>query len=236
MQKLLFKILEAGEIPEHIAIIMDGNRRYARKHHLSSVSEGHKMGAQKLKELIEWLGNINGVKQLSVYAFSILNFKRTAEEVSSLMDLAESTFRELADNHEDFEKRKCAVRFIGRIEMLEERVRAQIDRLVSYSPPDPEFILNICACYTSHDEIEHARDKCIAQHIDLSWDNVFANLELPSKPDLLIRTSGVLRMSNYMLMQCAETPIVVCSALWPELTLFDFFCILLRFQCRNLLL
>ena len=177
-ERLLLRVIDCGEVPEHIAIIMDGNRRYARKNHLHSVCEGHERGAQKLKQLIEWLSRLHGIKELTVYAFSLLNFKRNKEEVEGLMDLAERTFREMAEEPDEFKNRNCAVRFIGRTELLEERVRDQIARVEKLSPENPEFILNICVCYTSHEEIERARDSCIAEGISLTQESVFERLEL----------------------------------------------------------
>lgn len=237
IQRGLMRIVDSGEIPEHIAIIMDGNRRYARKYLLPKVGEGHREGAEKLKQVIKWLSVLHGVKELTVYAFSLLNLNRAKDEVKDLMDLAESTFKEMADNPQFFEDHNCKIRFIGRVdhEELEERVKVQIKRVEEVGPTNPEFILNICTLYTSHDEIEQARDDCLAKNIEPTYENVFSHLELPSKPDLLIRTSGVYRMSNFLLMQCANTPIVVTEKLWPEISFYDFVKILIQFQIRNYL-
>ena len=234
-ERMLMKVIDSGEIPEHIAIIMDGNRRYARKMMFDSVSQGHELGAEKLRQMIEWLSLLHGVKILTVYAFSILNFSRSPDEVKSLMDLAEKTFSDMADKPDFFIRNNCKVNFLGRIDMLEERVLKQISRVESVSQKNPEFILNICVCYTSHDEIERARDKCFQENITPSYQAVFDRLDLPKKPDLLIRTSGVNRMSNFLLMQCRDTPIVISEVLWPEITAFEVAKILLRYQLRNYL-
>ena len=234
-QKALLHVLDAGEIPRHVAIIMDGNRRFARKHKLSSVSLGHKEGSEKLRQVIEWFAELDGIEELSVYAFSILNFNRAKDEVNGLMDLAENTFREIADQPDFFKKYCCKINFIGRIEMLEERVLKQIERINKAAHPNPKFILNICACYTSHDEIEHSRDACFEKGIEPTYEHVFENLELPHKVDLMIRTSGVFRLSNYMLLQCKDAPIIVTDKLWPELSVFDVFVIFLKYQLRNVL-
>ncbi|EAY06822.1 undecaprenyl diphosphate synthase family protein [Trichomonas vaginalis G3] len=233
--KALLRIIDAGEIPRHVAIVMDGNRRYARKEHLESITMGHKMGADKLKEVIEWFSKLNGIEMLSVYAFSILNFQRAQQEVNGLMDLAESTFKELADNPEFFTKNNCKINFIGRIEMLEQRVIDQINRVNQLGPKNPKFILNICVCYTSHDEIEHSRDECIENQFEPNYENVFKHLQLPMKVDLLIRTSGVMRMSNYLLLQCSDANIIVTDKLWPELSIWDLSFILIKHQLRNYL-
>ena len=234
-ERLLMRIIDAGEIPEHIAIIMDGNRRFAKKMMFDSVIKGHEFGAEKLKQIIEWLSLLHGVKILTVYAFSLLNFNRVEEEVQSLMNLAEKTFSDMADSPEFFTKHNCKVQFIGKTELLDERVKKQIKRVEECAPPNAEFVLNICVCYTSHDEIERARDKCFQENIQPSYDQVFKHLDLPSKPDLLIRTSGVNRMSNFLLMQCRETPIFITDVLWPEITAFDIAKMLLRYQLRNYL-
>ena len=234
-ERFVLKIIDCGEIPEHIAIIMDGNRRYARKMHLEKVSDGHEIGAEKLKQLIQWLSVLHGIKTLTVYAFSLLNFKRNREEVESLMDLAVRTFGQMAEELGEFRRRNCAVRFIGRKELLDERVQEQMKRVEALGPEHPEFLLNICVAYTSHDEIERARDACFQDKVEPTWEEVFRRLELPRKPDLLIRTSGVQRMSNFLLMQCAETPIIVVEKLWPELNIWDLAKIMIRYQLRHAL-
>ena len=235
-QKLMLKIIDAGEVPEHLAIIMDGNRRYARMHHYETVGLGHKDGAKKLKQIIEWLSYLHGVKILSVYAFSLLNFQRDQKEVNDLMDLAESTFKEMADNPQFFKDKRCRILFIGRIEKLEEKVQAQIQRVLECNPDNFEFTLNICVAYTSHDEIEKARDICLEKNVNVTIDNVFENLQIPSKPNLLVRTSGAMRMSNFMLLQCANCPIIISEILWPDLSFIDLIDILLRYQLRNYIL
>ena len=234
-QKWLLRVLDSGEIPRHVAIIMDGNRRYARKHHLDSVCLGHKEGAEKLRQVIEWLSQLDGVEELSVYAFSLLNFNRAKEEVNGLMDLAENTFKEIADQPEFFQEHCCKINFIGRIELLEERVLHQIDRINRAAHPNPKFILNICACYTSQDEIEHSRDDCFKEGLEPNYENVFKHLQIPSNVDLMIRTSGVYRLSNYMLMQSKNAQIIVTDKLWPELTLYDLILIFLKYQLRSVL-
>ena len=232
-ERFLLRVIDCGEIPEHIAIIMDGNRRYARKMHYETVTEGHHMGAEKLKEMIQWLGLLHGVKTLTVYAFSLLNFKRSEEEVHGLMDLAVNTFSKMAAESDEMKRRRSAVRFIGRRELFEERVQEQMRNLEAAGPENPEFILNICVGYTAHDEIERARDACFEAGIEPSIDEVFERLELNKKPDLLIRTSGVHRMSNFLLMQCGETPIVVVDKLWPELTVWDLAMVMIKYQLRH---
>ena len=232
-ERFLLRVIDCGEIPEHIAIIMDGNRRYARKMHYATITEGHEMGAEKLKQLIQWLSVLHGVKTLTVYAFSLLNFKRSEDEVNGLMDLAVRTFSEMAAESDELKRRSCAVRFIGRKELFEARVLEQMKKLEDAGPEHPEFVLNICVGYTSHDEIERARDACFGDGVEPTIEEVFGRLELPRKPDLLIRTSGVYRMSNFLLMQCAETPIIVVDKLWPELTILDLAWIMIKYQLRE---
>jgi len=233
--KYLLKVIGTGEIPKHVAVIMDGNRRWARRNHLSSVSQGHEEGAKKLKEMIEWFSLIDGIEMLTVYAFSLLNFSRPKDEVQGLMDLAERTFKEMADKPEFFYEKKCKVCFIGKIDMLEERVQIQIRRMIDAGHPNAKFTLNICACYTSHDEIETARDICLENGLVPSYCNVFSNLALPSKPDLMIRTSGVNRLSNFLLLQSENTPIYITDKLWPDLSPFDIAYIFLKYQLRFVL-
>jgi ditrans,polycis-polyprenyl diphosphate synthase len=175
------------------------------------------------------------VKVLTVYAFSILNFQRSPDEVDGLMRLALDTFSSILNDSSQFQREKCAIRFIGRKELLSAEVRQLFDKVESTAPPNPEFFLNVCVSYTSHDEIERARDLCLLDNAEPSIDEVFARLDLPRRPDLLIRTSGVNRMSNFLLLQCAETPIAVVDALWPELTLYQIAKVLIKYQLRRLL-
>jgi ditrans,polycis-polyprenyl diphosphate synthase len=235
MEKMALHILDRGEIPGHIAIIMDGNRRFARKKGFDRIGEGHRMGGEKLKEVIRWLSILHGVKMLTVYAFSILNFKRSQQEVEELMDLAMSFFSEIRSQQSDIQMQGAALRFIGRKELLSERMQIEMNELEAAAPENPKFVLNICVSYTSHDEIERARDRCKKENGDMTLDSVFQKLDLPCRPDLLIRTSGVWRMSNFLLMQCAETPIAVVDSLWPELSAWDLVKILLKYQLRKVL-
>jgi ditrans,polycis-polyprenyl diphosphate synthase len=232
-ERLLLRIVDCGEIPEHIAIIMDGNRRYARKRGYSSILEGHNDGAQKLRQVIEWLSHLHGVRILTVYAFSILNFERPADEVTDLMRLATDTFTQVLNESARFQREKCAIRFLGRRSLLAPEICELFDRVESTAPADPEFLLNLCVSYTSHDEIESARDRCFSEGVEPSLPEVFDRLELPKRPDLLIRTSGVKRMSNFLLLQCADTPIAVVDELWPELALATLARVLLRYQLRR---
>jgi ditrans,polycis-polyprenyl diphosphate synthase len=232
-ERFFMRVIDSGEVPEHIAIIMDGNRRYAKKRGYASPVDGHQEGAQKLKEVIQWLSLLHGVKMLTVYAFSILNFKRSPEEVEGLMQLALDTFEEVLKEEGRFQRDNCAIRFLGRRELLNQEVRELFEKVEKCAPANPQFVLNICASYTSHDEIERARDQCRAEGAELTLSEVFARLDLPLKPDLLIRTSGVNRMSNFLLLQCAETPIAIVESLWPELTLFELGKILVRYQLRK---
>ena len=133
------------------------------------------------------------------------------------------------------EKHQCTINFIGRIEKLEERILKQIRRIQELSPKNPKFTLNICVCYTSHDEIENAREQCFQQNITPNLENIIEKLEIPQKVDLLIRTSGVLRISNFLLLQSKDSSFVVVDALWPELSLLDIVQIFIKYQLRNYL-
>jgi ditrans,polycis-polyprenyl diphosphate synthase len=134
---------------------------------------------------------LHGVKMLTVYAFSILNFERSADEVEGLMRLALETFSSVLRDASQFQREKCAIRFIGRKELLAANVRALFDKVEATAPPNPEFVLNVCVSYTSHDEIERARDQCLLDNAEPSLDEVFARLDLPKRPGPLILTSGV---------------------------------------------
>ena len=191
-------------IPNHVGIIMDGNGRWAQKRGLAR-SLGHKAGADNLLSLCKHISKV-GVKYLSLYAFSTENFKREAGEVNYLMnlfiELFNSKLKELSDNN-------VKVIFSGRREPLPEKVLKAMDEVVTYSENNTGLILNICINYGGRAEIVDMTKKLCELYKDneitledIDYDLVNKNLyhELPDV-DLVIRTSGELRISNFMLYQ-----------------------------------
>lgn len=223
-------------IPNHVGIIMDGNGRWAQKRGLAR-SLGHKAGADNLLSLCKHISKV-GVKYLSLYAFSTENFKREVGEVNYLMnlfiELFNSKFKELSDNN-------VKVIFSGRREPLPEKVLKAMDEVVTYSENNTGLILNICINYGGRAEIvdmtkklcELYKDNKITLE-DIDYDLVNKNLyhELPDV-DLVIRTSGELRISNFMLYQSSYAEYYFPETLFPDFNEEEFDKAILEFNKRN---
>jgi undecaprenyl diphosphate synthase len=204
------------KVPDHIAIIMDGNGRWARHRRLPRI-EGHRRGAISLKEAVKACVEF-GVKYLTVYAFSTENWRRPKEEVSFLMSLLSSTIDREID---ELNQNKIKVRFLGRISMLPEKLRKKIMSAEEKTKGNNKLNLNIMLSYGGRAEIVDAVKSIVKNHIK----NDRINEELISRalytagmpdPDLLIRTAGEMRVSNFMLWQLAYTEIWVTDVLWPD--------------------
>lgn len=202
--------------PNHIAIIMDGNGRWAQRRGLMRV-EGHRRGAVSLKEAIKSCLEL-GIKYLTVYAFSTENWKRPKEEVGFLMNLLSSTIDREID---ELNKNKIRLRFFGRLNMLPQKLRDKIKSAESGTRENQMLNLNIMLSYGGRAEIVDAIKSIVKNH-DKS-DKI--NEELVSRslytaglpdPDLLIRTAGEMRISNFMLWQLAYTELWVTKVLWPD--------------------
>lgn len=223
-------------IPNHVGIIMDGNGRWAQKRGLAR-SLGHKAGADNLLSLCKHISKV-GVKYLSLYAFSTENFKREAGEVNYLMnlfiELFNSKLKELSDNN-------VKVIFSGRREPLPEKVLKAMDEVVTYSENNTWLILNICINYGGRAEIVDMTKKLCELYKDnritlddIDYDLVNKNLyhELPDV-DLVIRTSGELRISNFMLYQSSYAEYYFPETLFPDFNEEEFDKAILEFNKRN---
>ncbi|MCL2619226.1 MAG: isoprenyl transferase [Defluviitaleaceae bacterium] len=207
-------------LPEHIAIIMDGNGRWAKKRLLTKTA-GHKAGASNLRKLAEQ-ANKAGLRYLSVYAFSTENWKRPAAEVEGLMNLLRGYIQEYID---DTNKNDMRVRVIGRRDRLALDLREKIEYLEQLTAGKTGLTLVIALDYGSRDELWRAARKFAAACTkgDISGDtldeDVFANyLDTAGIPDpqLLIRTSGEQRLSNFMMWQLAYSELYYTDKLWPD--------------------
>lgn len=223
-------------IPNHVGIIMDGNGRWAQKRGLAR-SLGHKAGADNLLSLCKHISKV-GVKYLSLYAFSTENFKREAGEVNYLMnlfiELFNSKLKELSDNN-------VKVIFSGRRDPLPEKVLKAMDEVVTYSENNTGLILNICINYGGRAEIVDMTKKLCELYKDnritlddIDYDLVNKNLyhELPDV-DLVIRTSGELRISNFMLYQSSYAEYYFPETLFPDFNEEEFDKAILEFNKRN---
>lgn len=230
-------VIKAGQIPKHVAIIMDGNRRFAKKVKCER-SKGHEKGFEKLTEVLEWCFDL-GIPEVTVYAFSIENFKRSQEEVDGLMELARQKFDRLMEEKEMIMKHGVCVRALGDLTMLPDDLQRSVARVVKFSQNNIKATLNVCLAYTSRHEISNAV-KLMAEGVELGLikasDISESLLEKclytsPSPhPDMLIRTSGEVRFSDFLLWQCSYSSLSFLKVLWPEFSVWDFYGAILSFQ------
>jgi len=204
------------QIPKHIAIIMDGNGRWAKKRRLPRI-EGHRRGAISLREAVKACIEL-GVKHLTVYAFSTENWKRPKEEVGFLMNLLSSTIDREID---ELNKNKIKVRFLGRISMLPEKLRNKIRSAEYKTKGNSSLSLNIMLSYGGRAELTDAVKSIVKNNIKgdrIDEDLISRSLYTAGipDPDLLIRTAGEMRVSNFMLWQIAYSEIWVTDVLWPD--------------------
>lgn len=209
------KIVEETNL-NHIAIIMDGNRRWAKEKKLPSAL-GHKKGVEALKTTLRACNDF-GVKHLTVYAFSTENWKRKQEEVDFLMDLVAVTLtNELAEMH----KENVQIRFIGDLTRLSEKLQKVLDNAVNTTKNNTGVFLQIALNYGSRDEITNAVKQIVRNGIkeeNITQDLISEYLYTKGvpDPDLLIRTGGEQRISNYLLWQIAYSEILITSKYWPD--------------------
>ena len=209
-----------NKVPNHVAIILDGNGRWATNRGLIR-SMGHKAGADTIIKMAEYIFK-RGVKVLSVFAFSTENFKRSAEEVNFLMKLFIQLFR---DKAEILHKENIKVVFSGRRSLLDKKVLKAMEDLEELTKNN-EYIFNMCLSYGGQIEIVDAVKRIInegvkAEDIDQLTFKKYLYQELPDI-DLVIRTSGEMRISNFMLYQMAYAEFFFTKTLWPDYSEKDF--------------
>lgn len=226
----IIKVLKAGPIPQHVAFIMDGNRRFARKENIAK-AEGHSKGFDKLSETLQWCQDI-GIREVTVYAFSIENFKRSKEEVDTLMNLARDKFKKLLEERDKLHERGICIRIIGNMSLLPVDIQQFMAEAVLLTQNNTEACLNVAFSYTSRDEITHSI-RTVAEGVrdgQLQEDDIDEDVLTKcmytkhcSDPDLLVRTSGEVRLSDFLLWQSSSTVIYFTETLWPEFNVWHLF-------------
>lgn len=211
-------VMEERNIPKHVGIIMDGNGRWAAMRGLPR-SEGHKRGVERINEIVEAAIEIH-IQTLSFYAFSMENWMRPEEEVGVIMTLLESTFKKEFNN---FMKEGVRFRVIGNRDRLPDNVRDVIEVLEEATRDNSNLILQCALSYGGRDEIIRAMKKAIAMGAgtdDISEDYIAGLLDTAGipDPDLIIRTSGEQRLSNFLLWQSAYAEFYFTNTLWPDFT------------------
>jgi undecaprenyl diphosphate synthase len=230
-------VISKGKLPVHVAIIMDGNGRWAQKRGLPRTA-GHRAGVKTVKRVVRVAGDI-GLKYLTLFTFSTENWNRPKSEVSALMKLlGDTTRRELAELLEN------NVRLIatGDIEKLPDERREILLDAIKRTTPNTGLVLNLALNYSGRNEIllavrkiagEVAAGRLQPDQIDeILFASHLQTMGLP-EPDLLIRTSGEMRISNFLLWQTAYTELYVTDILWPDFSENDFLTAILDFQGRE---
>ncbi len=229
--------MEQENLPKHIAIIMDGNRRWAKQKGMPS-SFGHKEGAKTLEKIVRYANKI-GVKHITVYAFSTENWRRTEEEVSTLMGLFQSY---LDDYSKRADSENIKVNIIGNKTGLSEKMKDSIKKCMERTKDNTGIIFNIALNYGGRDELLHAI-KSIANQVkenqieieQITEKTISDNLYTKDQPDpdLLIRTSGEIRLSNFLPWQLVYSEFLFIEKYWPDFNEQDLDEAIKVYQHRN---
>jgi len=227
--------------PEHIAIILDGNRRWALNRSLNPYI-GHYYGADKTEKMLRWCLEL-GVKTMTLYAFSTENFNRSQKEVKEIMQLFREKLQQVLEN-EEIHKHKVRVKAIGRLSMLPEDVQGMIEKVEEATRDYDQHFLNFAIAYGGRAEIIDAARK-LAQEVeeeklspgDISeeiFEKHLYTAHLPQQdPDLIIRTSGEERLSGFLLYQSAYSELCFLDVYWPEFRRIDMLRAIRTFQKRR---
>lgn len=260
-RRCIFGVLSVGPIPDHIAFIMDGNRRYSKKYNFEE-GTGHKLGFSALTSMLKYCYELE-VKYVTVYAFSIDNFKRRPEEVKSLMELIQEKIEWLVKEDSIVNQYGVRVHFVGDLKLLDDSVRFAAEKAMAATAGNSKAVLSICIAYTSTNEIVNA----VQQSCEEKWDELkildscgaaygltnyagdgdtkdknFVGLmdidkhmfmKVAPSPDIVVRTSGENRLSNFLLWQSTHSIICSPSVLWPEIGLRHLVWAVLNFQRKQ---
>ncbi len=242
-ERYLYRQIIKGPIPQHIAIIPDGNRRWARKRGLDP-KEGHRHGYEKLKEVLSVLYDL-GVKVVTIYAMSHENcLFRSEEEKENLFNLVRKGLEELMSEG-IIDRYKVRVRIIGKLELVRKDVIELAKKVEQLSAKYSNKVLNIALCYGGRQEIVEAIKSIVRDALqgkikveDISEELVSkyvstSHLGELAEPDLVIRTSGEMRISNFLLWQIAYSELFFCDVYWPDFRKIDLYRAIRSYQSRE---
>ena len=229
----LLRQLDPSRLPRHVAVIMDGNGRWARKRRLPRVA-GHRAGIASVRELVETCARLE-VPVLTVYAFSKENWKRPKAEVDFLMDLLRDYMRRELD---ELRANNIRVQVVGRLGDLPRVVQDVLREALAATAANTGLVFNLALSYGGRAEIVDACRELIRDGVhpnDVNEDALSRRLYTAGQPDpdLVIRTGGEMRVSNFLLWQIAYAELVMTDALWPDFRKRDLFLALLEFQRRE---
>ena len=237
----LWRQVKNGVNPEHIAIILDGNRRWASEKFVNPWL-GHEKGAEKVEELLDWCLKLD-VKSVTLYTFSTENFRRTWEEVREIMRIADTQFRKLLTD-ERIHNNRIRVKVIGRISSLPESLRQLISDVEKATENYDKHFINFAFAYGGRAEIVDAARK-IAEEVhegkldyrqvdEKTFEQYLYTSHMPQQdPDLIIRTSGEERLSGFLLWQSAYSELCFLDVYWPDFRAIDLLRAVRTFQKRK---
>ena len=227
----------ASKVPRHVALILDGNRRYAKKLGLQPW-KGHEYGFKKLKELFGWCIEL-GIKELTLYCFSTENFIRSKKEIEYLFGLFWKEFENMKTGKGIF-KDKIRVNVIGRLNMFSKKMRKAMLEAMEKTKKNKALVVNFALAYGGRQEITDAVNKIVKQikqgKIKINNINeklITKNLYLKSEPDLMIRPGGEIRTSNFLTWQSTYSELIFLNKLWPEFTKRDLVMCIEEFNKRE---
>jgi short-chain Z-isoprenyl diphosphate synthase len=230
--------------PRHVGLILDGNRRFAIERRLKTVTEGHKKGADKLDEVLSWCDELK-ISNITVWVFSTNNVSRPRREVKKLLQVIETKIKQLSRNPLTH-KRRMRIKAIGNMELLPERTRKVIKEAEEITRDYNNLSLNIAVGYGGREEIADALKDLIREKFNKgkSPEDIILGvtpeeigkhlytLDLPD-PDLIIRTSGEIRLSGFLLWQSAYSEFYFCDVYWPAFRKIDFLRAIRSYQQRQ---
>jgi len=215
----------------HIAVIVDGNRRYAQKVGKKSW-EGHREGAKKVKEFLSWCRD-SGIHEATLYTFSMQNFNRPKNEVDALFDMFGKELKKELRTAE-FKKHNVKVRFIGRIHLFPEAIYEDMHSLMKQTERCTEYTLNLAMAYGGREEIVDAVNALVRSGKNhITEELITSHVYLDSEPDLVIRTGGAMRTSNFLAWQTIHSEWIFIDKFFPQLTKKDFDNALKEFDTRE---
>ena len=222
--------VDMGRLPRHIAIIMDGNGRWAKKRGLPRTA-GHKVGAEVFRDIATYCQEL-GIEYLTIYAFSTENWKRPKDEVDVLMSLLEQYLQEAIDT---MERDHIRLRVLGDVAGLSPQLQRMIDETNAISTHYQGFQANICLNYGGRAEILRAARLCAEAGEEWTEENFSKYLWSAGIPDpeLIIRPSGELRLSNFLLWQCAYSEFYFTDVLWPDFDAAELDRAIAAYQARD---
>jgi len=240
-EKILWRQIKDGPKPYHVAVILDGNRRWAEKRGLPRWM-GHRFGVDKVDDLLHWLKDLD-VKSLTIYVFSTENFNRPPKEVNEIMNLIEVKLSDALFNS-DIHKMRVRVKAIGRLDLLPPRLRQLLKKIEDATREYNDFYLNIAIAYGGRAEIVDATRE-IAEKVKMGKLNpdeideetierhLYTSYLPKSEPDMIIRTSGEERLSNFLLWQSAYSELFFLDVYWPDFRRIDLWRAIRTYQSRD---